>query len=46
MKSVMLYVLVELLLPGGTLLALALYFYRRRKLFFHPLSIQRPAVRL
>ena len=24
------YLLVELLLPGGTLLALALYFYRQR----------------
>jgi hypothetical protein len=25
------YVLIEALMPGGTLLALGLYFYRRRK---------------
>jgi hypothetical protein len=34
------YVAVELLLPGGTLIALALYFFRER------LSIRRRAVRL
>jgi hypothetical protein len=46
MKTVLLYVLVEILLPGGTLLALALFLYRRRKCFLQPLSIRRPAIRL
>jgi hypothetical protein len=40
------YLLIELLLPGGTLLALALFAYRRRKYFSEPLSIWRLAVRL
>ena len=34
------YLLVELLLPGGTLLALLLFLYRRRQLRLH-LAIQR-----
>jgi len=36
---------IELLLPGGTLLAAGLLLYRRKKTF-GPLSIRRPAVRL
>ena len=30
------YVLVEMLLPGGTMIALLLFFYRRRKLALAP----------
>jgi hypothetical protein len=40
------YLVVEILLPGGTLLALTLYLYRRRKIFLEPMSIRRPADRL
>jgi len=40
------YLLVEILLPGGTLLALALYLYRHRKAFSSAMSIRSPAVRL
>ena len=40
------YLAVEMLLPGGTLLALALYVYRHRKNFPVPMSIWRLAVRL
>jgi hypothetical protein len=39
------YLLVEILLPGGSLLALALYLYRHRKSFFEALSIRRLADR-
>ena len=40
------YLAIEILLPGGTLLALALYLYRQRKSFFGPMSIRRLADRL
>ena len=40
------YLLVEILLPGGTLLALGLWLYRNRKSFFEALSIRRLADRL
>lgn len=40
------YIAIEIVLPGGTLLALALYLYRRRKTFFGPMSIRRLAARL
>jgi hypothetical protein len=40
------YLAVEMLLPGGTLIALALYLYRHRKNISEPLSIWRPAIRL
>jgi hypothetical protein len=46
MKTVLLYVLVEILLPGGTLLAIALYLYRRRKNFPQLMSMRHPANRL
>jgi hypothetical protein len=39
------YLLVEILLPGGTLLALTLFLYRR-KIFSGGMSIRRPAIRL
>ena len=40
------YVVIEIVLPGGTLLALALYLYRHRKSFFEAPSIRRAADRL
>ena len=40
------YLLVEILLPGGSLIALALYLYRRREYFLNPVSISLPAKRL
>lgn len=40
------YLFVEMLLPGGTLIALALFFYRRGRIFSVPLSIRGLAVRL
>ena len=40
------YLLLELVMPGGTLLALGLWLYRNRKTFFAPMSIRRPANRL
>jgi hypothetical protein len=40
------YLFVEILLPGGTLLALALYLYRRRKIILEALSIRPSADRL
>ena len=40
------YLAIEILLPGGTLIALALYLARERKLFSGALSILVPAVRL
>jgi len=40
------YLLLELLLPGGTLVAIALFLYRRRKSFSGWMSIRRLANRL
>ena len=40
------YLLVEILLPGGSLLALALFLYRRRESFLNAVSIALPAKRL
>jgi hypothetical protein len=40
------YLVLEIVLPGGTLLAVLLYLYRQRKSFLQALSIRRPAIRL
>ena len=40
------YLLVEILLPGGSLLAVALFLYRRRESFLSALSISLPLQRL
>ena len=40
------YVILEALLPGGTLLAIGLYLYRHRKIFCNPMSIRALANRL
>jgi len=40
------YLLVEILLPGGSLIALALFLYRRRESFLNAVSISLPAKRL
>jgi len=40
------YLLLEIFMPGGTLLALALLWYRRRKNLLPPMSMQWPAIRL
>ncbi len=40
------YLLVEILLPGGSLLAVALFIYRRRESFCSAVSISLPARRL
>ena len=40
------YLLVEILLPGGSLFAIALILYRRRESFSSALSICLPAKRL
>ena len=40
------YLLVEIVLPGGSLLALALFLYRRRESFLNAVSISLPAKRL
>jgi hypothetical protein len=40
------YLLLEIVMPGGTLLALALYLYRNRKSFSGPMSIRCLANRL
>jgi hypothetical protein len=40
------YLLVEILLPGGSLVAVALFAYRRRQSFPSALSISVPAKRL
>ena len=40
------YLLVEILLPGGSLVAVALFLYRRRESFLSALSISRPLQRL
>jgi hypothetical protein len=45
MKTALLILTIEILLPGGTLLALALLWYRRRKNILAPLSIGPLAVR-
>ena len=46
MKTAMLILAIEILLPGGTLLALALLLYRRRKNLLQPMSIRGRAIRL
>jgi hypothetical protein len=45
MKTALLILAVEILLPGGTLLALAILAWRRRKNLLPPLSIPPLAVR-
>ena len=40
------YMAIEILLPGGTLIALLLYLARNRKLFSGLMSILGPVVRL
>ena len=40
------YLLLEIVMPGGTLLALALYLYRNRKSFSGPRSIRGAVIRL
>jgi hypothetical protein len=40
------YLLMEILLPGGSLLAVALFVYRRRESFLSALSICLPVKRL
>jgi hypothetical protein len=45
MKTAMLILVIEILLPGGTLLALALLLYRRRKNLLQPMSIRGSAIR-
>jgi hypothetical protein len=40
------YLAIEILLPGGTLIALLLYLARNRKLFSGPMSILGTAIRL
>ena len=40
------YLAIEILLPGGTLIALVLYLARHRKFFPSLMSIFGPAVRL
>ena len=39
------YLALEIVLPGGTLLALALWLYRNRKRIFSTLSNRHPAIR-
>jgi hypothetical protein len=39
------YLALEIVLPGGTLLALALWLYRNRKRIFSSLSNRYPAIR-
>jgi len=46
MRTAMLILVIEVLLPGGTLLALALLLYRRRKNLLQPMSIRGSAIRL
>jgi hypothetical protein len=45
MKTALLILAIEILLPGGTLLALAILWYRRKNLW-HPMSISGRPVRL
>ena len=40
------YLFIELLLPGGTLIAVLLYLARRYKFFSKPMSIRQATVRL
>jgi hypothetical protein len=40
------YLAIEILLPGGTLVALLLYLIRHRKFFLAAMSILGPAIRL
>ena len=46
MKTAMLILVIEILLPGGTLLALALLLYRRRRNLLQPMSIRGRVIRL
>jgi len=46
LKKVGPYVAIEILLPGGTLIALLLYLARNRKVFSSLASIFGPVVRL
>jgi hypothetical protein len=46
LKKVGPYLAIEILLPGGTLIALVLYLARHRKFFPSLMSIFGPAVRL
>jgi hypothetical protein len=46
LKKVGPYLAIEILLPGGTLIALLLYLARNRKLFSGLMSILGPVVRL
>jgi hypothetical protein len=39
------YAAIELLMPGGSLLALLLWLYRRRKLTMNPVTFVTPTVR-
>jgi hypothetical protein len=40
------YLAIEIVMPGGTLLAVGLWLYRNRKTIFASLSNRRPALRL
>jgi hypothetical protein len=40
------YLVLEIVLPGGSLFALALWLYRNRKRIFSTLSNRHPAIRL
>jgi hypothetical protein len=40
------YLAIEIVMPGGTLLAIGLWLYRNRKRIFGRMSNWRPAVRL
>jgi hypothetical protein len=46
LKKVGPYLAVEILMPGGTLLAFLLYLSRNRKIFLLAMSIWRPVNRL
>jgi hypothetical protein len=46
LKKVGPYLAIEILLPGGTLIALLLYLARQRKVFSSRVSIFGPAIRL
>jgi hypothetical protein len=40
------YLAIEILLPGGSLIAASMFLYRNRKNLLRALSILRPAIRL
>jgi len=46
LKMVGPYLAIEILLPGGSLLAVSMFLYRNRKNLSQALSILRPSVRL